>query len=220
MRFILNKFKIYKIKYRDHSNRFILHMPDGTTVYNPKYIRGYHVEFFGKNATLEIYEPCKLKGSKILLYNHDHFVLKQTIGAIFVQGGACCSGHTHLFIDEGCTLNNTHFYLNSCPNAFITLGKDCMFSTDIRLWASDTHQIISQDDQHIINKKYGITIGNHIWCGTRCTILKNTTISDNSIIGAASVVSGHFNEPNIIIAGNPAKKIKENVNWLRESLPD
>ena len=52
MRFILNKFKIYKIKYRDHSNRFILHMPDGTTVYNPKYIRGYHVEFFGKKCNI------------------------------------------------------------------------------------------------------------------------------------------------------------------------
>ena len=160
-----------------------------------------------------------MKGSRFLLFDGDHFVIKKTVGAIFVMGGALCSGGAKLFIDEGCSLNNTHFYLNSCPNAFVHLGKDCMFSTDITIWASDTHQIIDANSK-VINHIYGVTIGNHVWCGTRCTILKNTIVSDNSVIGAASVVCGHFNEPNIIIAGNPARKIKENINWLRESLPD
>ena len=37
---------------------------------------------------------------------------------------------------------------------------------------------------------------------------------DNSIIGMGSVVAGKF-EKGVIIAGNPAKKIRENINWSK-----
>lgn len=210
---------LHKIRYRDKSNRFILHKSDGTIIQNPKYIRDYIVRFKGKNSTIEIYEPCRLNGSKIMLFDNDYFVIKKTWGTIFVMGGSTCSGHAQLFIDEGCSLNHTHFYLNSCPGAFIKLGRDCMFSTEVAIWASDTHQILDKENKKILNNTCGVVIGNHVWCGTRCTILKGARVSDNSIIGAASVVSGQFEQPNIIIAGNPARKIKENIDWARDSLP-
>ena len=95
-----------------------------------------------------------------------------------------------------------------------------MFSSDISIWASDTHQIIDKTTHKVMNAtKKGVVIGNHVWCGTRCTILKGTNVQDNSIIGAASVVSGSF-EPNVIIAGNPAKQLKRGVSWKREALPE
>lgn len=207
--------KLHRIKYRDKSNHFILHRADGTTVINPRYVRGYIIRFKGKNSTLEIYEPCHLNSSRIVLFDDDYFIIKKSSGPIFVMGGTS----SRLFIDEGCTLNHTHFYLNSCPNAFIRLGRDCMFSTDIALWASDTHQILDNHSREILNNRYGITIGDHVWCGTRCTILKGTKVSNNSIVGAASVVSGIFDTPNIIIAGNPARQIKANADWARDELP-
>lgn len=51
-----------------------------------------------------------------------------------------------------------------------------------------------------------IIIGNNVHIGINCTILLNTKIGDNCIVGAGSVVRGRFPE-NSVIAGNPAKVI-------------
>jgi len=49
-----------------------------------------------------------------------------------------------------------------------------------------------------------IKIGNNVFIGINCTLLPNTLIGDNCIIGAGSVVRGRFPENSVII-GNPAK---------------
>jgi acetyltransferase-like isoleucine patch superfamily enzyme len=53
-----------------------------------------------------------------------------------------------------------------------------------------------------------ITIGNNVFIGINCILLSNTSIGDNCIIGAGSVVRGHFPE-NSIICGNPAQVISK-----------
>lgn len=51
-----------------------------------------------------------------------------------------------------------------------------------------------------------IVIGYNVFVGINCIILSNTSIGDNCIIGAGSVVRGHFPE-NSVIAGNPAQVV-------------
>ena len=51
-----------------------------------------------------------------------------------------------------------------------------------------------------------IKLGNNVFVGTNCIILFNTTIGNNCIIGAGSVVRGHFPDDSVIV-GNPAKVI-------------
>lgn len=41
----------------------------------------------------------------------------------------------------------------------------------------------------------------------------------NSIVGACSVITKQFEEENVILAGNPAKIVKQNVKWGRKG-PD
>jgi acetyltransferase-like isoleucine patch superfamily enzyme len=57
-----------------------------------------------------------------------------------------------------------------------------------------------------------VKIGNHVWIGIRATILKGVTIGDNSVIGAAAVVTKDV-EPNTIVAGNPARKIRNTTGY-------
>ncbi len=52
-----------------------------------------------------------------------------------------------------------------------------------------------------------IIIGKNCWIGDGAVILAGTQIGDNCVVGANSVVKGVF-ESNIIIAGVPAKKIR------------
>jgi acetyltransferase-like isoleucine patch superfamily enzyme len=51
-----------------------------------------------------------------------------------------------------------------------------------------------------------IKIGNNVFIGNSCTILPNTIIGDNCIVGAGSVVRGKFPDNSVII-GNPAKLV-------------
>lgn len=53
-----------------------------------------------------------------------------------------------------------------------------------------------------------VKIGSNVWIGDKVTILKGVTIGDNVIIGANTVVTKSVFS-NSIVAGNPAKKIRD-----------
>ena len=58
-------------------------------------------------------------------------------------------------------------------------------------------------------KKRPVVIGEGCFLGANSIILKGTTLGKNVVVGAGSVVSGTFPD-NVIIAGNPARIIKNN----------
>ena len=52
----------------------------------------------------------------------------------------------------------------------------------------------------------------------RVTILKGANIGDNVVIGACSLVPGKDFGSDVVIAGNPAKVAKQDINWRKERL--
>ena len=108
-------------------------------------------------------------------------------------------------------VNGVRMYLQDSSSS-ITVGDNCMFSWGIDVWCTDVHTITDLDGNPL-NYGKSIEIGNHVWIGKDFKIGKNTKISDDSIIGWNSLVTRKFDESNVIIAGNPAKIIKKNINW-------
>jgi acetyltransferase-like isoleucine patch superfamily enzyme len=53
-----------------------------------------------------------------------------------------------------------------------------------------------------------VTIGNNVWIGARVTILSGVTIADGCVIAAGAVVTKSIPQPDMIVAGVPAKAIK------------
>ena len=53
-----------------------------------------------------------------------------------------------------------------------------------------------------------VRIGENAWIGDHAVVLKGVTIGENSVVAARAVVTRDV-PPNVVVAGNPAKVVKE-----------
>lgn len=90
----------------------------------------------------------------------------------------------------------------------IEIGNDVAISHDVTIMDSDAHILDGNENHHTLP----VIIGNHVWIGTKALILKGVHIGDNAIIAAGAVVTKDV-PANCVVAGVPAKVIKENVRW-------
>ena len=152
----------------------------------------------------------------------------------------CISGSNHeLFIDEFCKIQGCSFAFedsncsitigknttmeNHCelssaePFSKIIVGDDCMFSAYVIIRTTDSHSIIDCKSKMRINPAGNVIIGNHVWLGISTIVLKGASIGDDCVVGARSLVTKSF-PSNSLIAGLPAKVIRENITWARQRM--
>lgn len=92
----------------------------------------------------------------------------------------------------------------------ITIGDKCIIGGNVKILDNDFHPVDPVIREHTPSESYGttpITIGRNVFIGCNSLILKGSSIGDNSVIGAGSVISGMI-PSNCMAAGNPAKVIK------------
>jgi acetyltransferase-like isoleucine patch superfamily enzyme len=94
----------------------------------------------------------------------------------------------------------------------IRFGKRVRVSWDTIFMDTDFHTIENLDGEKINNDR-PIIIGNDVWIGMRCSILKGTKLENNVICASNSVLTKHIPGTNQIVGGYPARVIKTNVDW-------
>jgi acetyltransferase-like isoleucine patch superfamily enzyme len=102
--------------------------------------------------------------------------------------------------------------------SLITIGDATTISLDVVFLTHDYS--ISKGLKMIDPKLNGrflkpISVGNNCFIGMRTILLPGTTIGDNVIVGAGSVVKGTFPD-NVVICGNPAKVICSTEEWAKK----
>lgn len=92
-------------------------------------------------------------------------------------------------------------------NGQVIIGDRCDFAPEV-LISTGSHKIgdLTRRAGEGVNRN--TIIGNGTWIGTRATIIEGSNIGNSSIIGACSLVNKSF-EDNVVIAGIPAKRIKQ-----------
>ncbi|MCU6600465.1 acyltransferase [Peribacillus frigoritolerans] len=98
-------------------------------------------------------------------------------------------------------------------NKSISFGKETLISWENLIMDTDFHTI-NDADGNKINHDGSIHIGNHVWIGSRCTILKGAQIPDETVIASNSVITRKYSGNNLVIGGNPPKVLKENITWI------
>lgn len=201
---------------RDNCN-FILLNGDNNTVHMKvddiesfEKIKGLLIAVFGNNNTINlgkifypVNETIGLTGLTINIGNPPEDTL--------TPGVKREANNCSINIGDNIIVCGTRLFLQDSDTS-ISIGDDCMISWGIDIWCTDVHTVTDLDGnpQNFSDK---IEIGNHVWIGKDVKINKNTKISDDSIIGWGSIVTKKFNEPNVVLAGNPAKIVKRGINW-------
>lgn len=88
----------------------------------------------------------------------------------------------------------------------VTIGNNVTISAPVYLLTHD-NSVIKMSNGDVTDIFGEIKIGDNCFIGANTVILPGVTLADNIVVAAGSVVTKSFLENNIIIAGNPAKKI-------------
>lgn len=99
----------------------------------------------------------------------------------------------------------------------VEIGSECQIASFTIISDTDFHpvdpalrskQVKGESFPFSSVGKTEINIGNNVWIGWNCTILKGVEIGDDSIVAAGSVVLRGKYPKGSLIVGNPAKVIK------------
>lgn len=88
----------------------------------------------------------------------------------------------------------------------ITIGDGCAISHDFTVMDSDAHELNGSRNTNPVH------IGDHVWIGTRVTILKGVTVGDDAVIAAGALVTKDV-PAGSLVGGVPAKVIRDKVEW-------
>lgn len=90
----------------------------------------------------------------------------------------------------------------------ISIGNYCLIGQGCEFLDSDGHSIKPDERFTSSGLCEPVIIGNNVWFGNNCMILRGTVVGDNCVIAAGSVIKGRFGN-NLIIGGVPAKIIRK-----------
>lgn len=94
----------------------------------------------------------------------------------------------------------------------IQFGKDVLIGWNCEFIDSDAHRILNYINE-TINPNKEIIIGDKVWFGFGCKILKGSSIGNNVVVAADSNIFKKINANNCIIGGYPTKILKKNITW-------
>lgn len=186
---LINKI-FYAPKIKTHGKNNII------DIHKSAYARRVSFDIFGDNNTIQIGEGCCLHNFKIIIGFPN-----------------CPIENCVVTIGKNTNFRQTSIQLGE-SNSRVDIGSNCTFAHGIEVSCTDHHSILDADGNLTNIGKY-VSIGSNVWVCRGVTIMKNTTIPNGCVVATRSVVTRNFDQENCIIAGNPAKIVKENIGWSR-----
>lgn len=112
------------------------------------------------------------------------------------------------YYDGVIKIGDNSFFNNNCIVAAhkeITIGENCAFGPNVVIYDHD------HDFRHVGGRKAGcynvnpVKIGNNVWIGANCIVLRGTVIEDNTVIAAGTVVKGHISGDSVVYTNKQIK---------------
>ena len=190
--------KILALIYRIVGFNSIKGKSDMKILWGGAFVRRTYIKNNGKNNCLILEEGCRIYDSQIQFFGENNTVK----------------------IEHDCVLKNVDIWISDggiIEGKKVRIGEKCLFSDTITFRTGDSHSILDSDGKRI-NKAKDITIGDHVWIGQQVIVLKGSTVGADSIVGTGALLTGKTYDSNSIIAGIPAKIVKQHVSWDSRTL--
>ena len=183
--------------------------------------------FLHRKNHVDIYTSIG-KGSRIMQGN---IICSTTIGNCTTIGSNNILGN--VFIGSFCSIGSNVYVLDSRHPFYkpFVSSSPCFYKS---LFPMPLIKSEYEFNEKLRNESgFSVEIGNDVWIGTNVIIIGKIKIGDGSVVGAGSVVTKDV-DPYSVVAGNPAKKIKDRYdtniiakllkiqwwNWPLETIKD
>lgn len=220
-KFLLNNSrcnKIVSIFYRalNRNKCKIVPREDNTIAYENTYLKHCRISIRGT-------------GNKIIFKGTNYFkdcsfFVSGNYNTIMIEDQVCGYGAKFIVEDDGNeihvgykTLFAGRIEMACTEGTEILIGEHCLFSSDIDIRTGDSHSIVDLEGIRI-NPAEKISIGNYVWVGHRAIILKGSKILEHCVVGAGAVLTQKIEKKNSVIVGNPARVVKEKIDWKHERI--
>lgn len=178
------------------------------------FLKGTSFDISGKNNVVVVGRKARLFNCKVIIIGDGN--------RLEINGGSTIISNTSFWMQHGAneivighdtTIEGAH--MAAIEGTKISVGDDCMFSSDIEIRTGDSHSIVDMAEQKRINPSEDVVIGSHVWLTAHVRILKGAVVPSNCIVANSAVVAKKFDKENSMYAGIPAKHIKDNISWDR-----
>ncbi|ATU70164.1 sugar O-acetyltransferase [Levilactobacillus brevis] len=139
----------------------------------------------------------------------DH-TIRQLFGSVgkspWIQPNFRCDFGYNIHVGDNFMCNYDNVILDIAP---VTIGNHCMLAPHVQIYAA-YHPLDPRGRDKFIGLGKPVTLGNSVWVGGGSVILPGVTLGNNVVVGANSTVTKSFGD-NVVIAGNPARVIRQNI---------
>ena len=163
-----------------------------------------------KSSKIQLGKNIKLVGCKITIKGKNNRLeiesgVKVHRSTIEIKGNNCL-----VKIGKNSMIGDNCYLVNKENDIHLIIGEDCGLSRNVKVMTFDGHSIFQNNIR--INHAQNIVLGDNIWIADNVTILKGVEIGSETVVGINSVVTKSVSS-HTIVAGNPARVIKEGITW-------
>lgn len=163
-----------------------------------------------KNSRIKIKQNLQIGYREIVSSRQETRIRIMEEGEINVLSNFIIYAGSYIHVSRGGRLILGSGFINEnvqiICGKYIEMGNGVAIGPDVVIRSTDAHRIDDQEEDK------PIIIGNNVWVGQGAMILKGVTIGEGAIIGAKSLVTKDV-PAHCVVAGNPARVVKENVTW-------
>jgi acetyltransferase-like isoleucine patch superfamily enzyme len=197
---------------RLHGSRVINHGKRNAILLSDSIRRQCRIRVSGNDNQIQFAAGCRLWDLDLEIVGDGHLL---RVGAdCQVRGGRWLLEDKGSSIVVGASTTMIGDTLIASEGTRISLGEDCMLSSNVEIRSSDGHSIFNGQTGERLNPAQDVKVGKHVWLGAGVRILKGVTVGDHSIVAAGALVSKDL-PPHCVAAGIPARVLREGVTWDR-----